>query len=57
MMFMDLYLLKNVNVQPIFLKIIAVTAVELSIKNNEELILSLQECVNLFAKEEEMYTV
>ena len=44
------YLSQNINAQPFFLKEIAMIAIEISIKNNEDKILSLEECVFMIDK-------
>lgn len=45
--FFQSYLAKNRNVMSCFLAEIAIIAVELAIKNNEDRVLSLDECVNM----------
>ena len=47
MAFLEGYLAKNRNVMACFLREIAIIAVELAIKNNEDRVLSLDECVNM----------
>ena len=50
----DTYLRRNPNVQPAFLKIIYAISLEISIKLNEQMILSLEDLVTLF---ENRYTL
>ena len=45
--FFEGYLAKNRNVMSCFMSEIAIIAVELAIKNNEDRVLSLDECVNM----------
>lgn len=45
--FFEGYLARNRNVMDCFLSEIAIIAVELAIKNNEDRVLSLDECVNM----------
>ena len=44
------YLSQNVNAMPFYLKEIAMVAIEISIKNNEDKVLSLEECVYMIDK-------
>lgn len=48
--FFESYLAKNNGVVPWFMKEIAIIAVEISIKNNEDKVLSLRECVYMIDK-------
>lgn len=41
---------KNNNVMPFFLREIALVAIEIAIKNNEDKVLSLEECVYMIDK-------
>ena len=45
--FFEGYLAKNRNVMGCFMSEIAIIAVEIAIKNNEDRVLSLDECVNM----------
>lgn len=47
-MLADEYLRTNTNIQPAFLKIVYAIALEISIKMNEQMILSLEDIVSLF---------
>ena len=47
MAYFEGYLAKNRNVMSCFMSEIAIIAVELAIKNNEDRVLSLDECVNM----------
>ena len=49
-MYFECYLAKNSNAMPFFLREIALVAVEIAIKNNEDKVLSLEECVHLIDK-------
>ena len=48
--FFECYLAKNSNAMPFFLKEIAIISIEISIKNNEDKVLSLEECVYMIDK-------
>jgi hypothetical protein len=45
--FLEGYLAKNRNVMTCFMSEIAIIAIEIAIKNNEDRVLSLDECVNM----------
>mmetsp|Transcript_37629 Transcript_37629/g.49542 ORF Transcript_37629/g.49542 Transcript_37629/m.49542 type:complete len:80 (+) Transcript_37629:296-535(+) len=45
--FLEAYLAKNRNVMNCFMAEIAIIAIELAIKINEDRVLSLEECVNM----------
>ena len=45
--FIEGYLSKNRNVMTCFMSEIAIIAIEIAIKNNEDRVLSLDECVNM----------
>ena len=48
--FFECYMARNSNIIPTFLKEIAIIAVEIAIKNNEDKVLSLKECVYMIDK-------
>ena len=48
--YFECYLAKNANAMPFFLREIAIIAVEIAIKNNEDKVLSLEECVYMIDK-------
>lgn len=48
--YFECYLAKNANAMPFFLREIALIAVEIAIKNNEDKVLSLEECVYMIDK-------
>ena len=50
----DQYLAKNKSVNSKFLSLIAITAIEIAVKNNEDKLLSLETCMQVF---ENMYTL
>ena len=49
-LYFECYLAKNANAMPFFLREIALVAVEIAIKNNEDKVLSLEECVYMIDK-------
>ena len=48
--YLECYLAKNNNAMPFFLREIALIALEIAIKNNEDKVLSLEECVYMIDK-------